>query len=132
MTDTDKKESPPKQVILICGSRYGMEGAAEVIRNILLKYDLAFTTVLHGGAPGIDSIAGKVAEMMKFPVKVEYADWNLGKKGGPLRNSRMIAMLSKNDHVYALPCKKSTGTWDTVDKAQRAGIPITVIDKWLK
>lgn len=122
-------EAPKRQLILICGTRLGTNGAADVIKRILSKYDPETTTVLHGGAPGIDSISGQIASMMKFPVKIEYADWSRGPRGGPERNDRMLAM--NPDHVYAIPDKKSIGTWDTINKARKKGIPTTVIDTWL-
>lgn len=122
-------EVSKRRLILICGSRLGTNGAVDTIKDILSKYDPMNTTILHGGAPGIDSIAGQIASMMKFPVKIEYADWSRGRRGGPERNDRMLAM--NPDHVYAIPDKKSIGTWDTINKAIKKGIPTTVIEKWL-
>ncbi len=54
------------------------------------------------------------------------ANWERGRRGGPLRNQRMLDE-AKPDWVVAFPTEKSKGTWDMVRRAEKAGVPIWIV-----
>jgi hypothetical protein len=86
------------------------------------------TTIIHGGAPGGDCLAGVCAEAAgcneyRFP-----AEWKaLGKKAGALRNIEMLH-TTQPDAVVAFPLKGSIGTWHMVREARKRGIPTFVVE----
>jgi hypothetical protein len=110
--------------VLVCGSR--TFGRAH---HVLLEAEFAAmpagTLIIHGGARGADEYAGVLAGRFGFKVQVFPADWSLGRRAGPLRNSEMLrvgphVVLAAHDGV-------SRGTLDTMMKARLLGIPVRVI-----
>jgi hypothetical protein len=79
-------------------------------------------TLLEGGAPGVDTVAGDFWESLGLPVETFRADWRRGHSGGPERNARMVA--SGATVGLAFPAPGSIGTWDCVRKMEAAGIPV--------
>ena len=102
---------------------------AAKIESILQKYDPKQDLLICGGAPGVDTLAEKMAKRKGFKVQVFRADWGrYGDSAGPIRNSAMIR--EKPDKVYCLPfptLQKSIGTRDTYSKAVAAKIPVVVL-----
>ena len=87
-----------------------------------LPYD---TTVISGGAPGVDSWAEDAARERGLRVSVKHADWDIyGRAAGPIRNTAIVAPA---DRVVAFWDGKSPGTADTIRKARDAGLPVEVI-----
>jgi DNA-binding MurR/RpiR family transcriptional regulator len=88
------------------------------------------SSVLTGGAAGVDAAAEMVALDMGYPVEVYRARWDtFGRAAGPLRNQLMIE--TKPDLVLAFPLRGSSrGTMDTVRRAHEAGIAVEVV--WLE
>ncbi|WP_052372155.1 SLOG family protein [Nocardia otitidiscaviarum] len=93
-------------------------------------------TVVHGACPtGADAHA---ASWFRLPdggsgvtfLEERYpAEWRLfGKAAGPRRNAEMVALGA--DLVLAFPLEgsreRSRGTWDCVDRARAAGIPVEI------
>lgn len=102
--------------VLICGSRaYNDLGAVmRFVRSLP-----ADTIVIHGGAVGVDLVAGNTALAYGLKVQVFRPDWEgLGRKAGMLRNSEMVAEC---DIGYAFWDGKSRGTADTIRKLKAAG-----------
>jgi hypothetical protein len=114
---------------LICGSRTSQPHFTSIIEDILKTYNPKEDLLICGGAPGVDTLAKKLAKQKGFEVKVLRADWGrYGDDAGPIRNSAMINL--KPDKVYCLPypnIKKSIGTRDTYNKAVAANIPVVVL-----
>jgi hypothetical protein len=133
--------------VLVCGGRaYGLakskapEAQAEAERQrqrVTQILDaavtrLGLTTVIQGGQDGADRWAAEWGFEREIPVATFTADWKrFGKTAGPIRNQRMINE-GKPDLVIAFP--GMFGTWDMVEKAQRAGIRVIRIDpeEWPK
>ena len=117
---------------LICGSRKWPETDAERVEEMLnyLDQEMLFMTIVVGGAPGIDTIAEKWARKRNKTVKVFAANWNkYGKSAGPRRNQQMLDE-GKPDIVIAFPDPKSSkGTQDMISKAERADLPLIIVDK---
>lgn len=65
----------------------------------------------HGGARGLDTIAGEIALVQGLEVVVYPADWSrYGKLAGTLRN-RMMVDTEFPHLVLAFPLPGSIGTW---------------------
>jgi hypothetical protein len=80
--------------------------------------------VITGGADGADTLAEEWARFHSYEVVTKEPDWDRhGEKAGLIRNSEIIALA---DLLVAFPTKKSRGTWDTVNKAKKKGIPYMV------
>lgn len=94
---------------LICGGRdwgdYDM--LDRCLRNLILNPQRA--TVIHGGARGVDVMAGAWAKANRVSQIVEVkADWQEhGRAAGPIRNKRMLDE-QKPDVVIAFPGGKGT------------------------
>lgn len=83
--------------------------------------------VIHGGAPGADSLAGWAAGQLGIKTEVYPADWaGLGKKAGPVRNEEMLKM-SEPDGCIAFYDGQGKGTRDMMARVVKAGVPLLVI-----
>lgn len=118
--------SSTKQRVLVCGDRFWKGGIAP-ISAVLEKYP-AGTVVIHGAAAGADYFAGIAAERLGFEVEPYPADWDkYGRAAGPVRNSLMLSQGRPTEvHAFHNDFEHSKGTKDMVQKARRAGIPVTV------
>ncbi len=84
-------------------------------------------TIISGGARGVDTTAIDFAIVNWCPFVEFKADWkNHGKSAGPIRNQAMLDQ-STPDLVVAFPGGK--GTADMVSRANKAGIPVRVINE---
>jgi len=115
---------------IFCGSRYWTD--REKIREVLsgLPSD---ATIIHGDAPGADSIAGWEAECTGRDVIAMPALWEtLGDAAGPERNERMLRLLlwvrDLGQEIMVVAFHEDPelgkGTRDMVNRARRAGVPI--------
>lgn len=111
-------------MVLVCGSRNWED--IHAIRMRLVKLPPK-TEVIHGAAPGADSIAGFLAEDFGFTVLRFPADWDRhGKSAGFRRNVQMLE--EEPDLVLAFQIDGSRGTQHTIDEARKRGIPVEVIE----
>ena len=116
--------------ILVTGSRKWEDRA--VIRDALLYHwtDLGSrrdTILIQGECPagGADKIAKEFWETGGMPVIGFYAGRSKdGKFLGPERNQRMVDFGA--DVCIAFPLGDSVGTWDCIERAKKAGIPVTI------
>lgn len=117
--------------ILVTGSRHHTE--RELIRRALLdaidrwqpEGGCGYVTVVHGGAPGADTIAGEIAHELRCVEEIHRADWaRYGRRAGPLRNAAMVRAGA--DVVLAFPLGASSGTRGCIALAVKARIPVTV------
>lgn len=80
------------------------------------------TTLIHGGARGADTLAGRWAEARGVSVEEFFADWEIyGRKAGPMRNARMIAE-ARADALLVFPGGELTQ--DLKQRARLAGLPV--------
>lgn len=108
--------------ILICGSRSWSDIHAIRMRLIALPPN---STIIHGAAPGADTIAGWLAGDFGFTVHAFPADWKKhGKAAGPIRNRQMLD--EKPDLVLAYWDGTSIGTSDCITEARKRGIPVEI------
>lgn len=112
--------------VLVCGGRDFAD--RDAMARALAPYkpkpvtDAGEHIIIHGGAPGADTLADEWCDVFGARKRVFLADWKQhGRAAGPLRNARMIAE-GKPDLVIAFPGGK--GTADCVRKAKAAGIKV--------
>lgn len=80
----------------------------------------------HGGARGLDTIAGEIALVQGLEVVVYPADWNLhGRRAGSIRNCVMVD-TEKPHVVLAFPLPESAGTWHCARHAASRGYEVYV------
>lgn len=117
--------------ILITGSRDWTDenAVAEALRDVWMGLGSdPDAIIVHGGASGADTLAGKAAAAMGLAVESHPADWKRhGKKAAPLRNAEMVDLGA--DVCVAFPLGTSKGTWGCVKLAEAAGIPVRIIRK---
>lgn len=123
--------------VIICGSRtWDDDQIIDVIVSGLAQ-EYAPLVVIHGAAPGADSMAeesahvdqvrGRNVDVVPFP-----ADWNRhGRAAGPLRNQQMLED-GKPDWVIAFTdnLEASRGTRDMVRRAHKAGVPCYIVSRY--
>jgi hypothetical protein len=120
--------------VLVTGSRDWEDRA--LIRAALKA--IGATIVIHGaqakknaatGEPmaGADWHAKMAANELGIPNIPYPAFWgNHGKAAGPIRNQKMIDENPDIGMCLAFPLPGSRGTWDCVERADKAGIPVRV------
>lgn len=113
--------------ILITGSREWAD--REAITRALVKAGRDAkvhpqkVTVVHGGARGVDTLAGEIAAGFGCAVEVHRADWvRHGRSAGHRRNASMVALGA--DLVLAFHLNGSPGTAHCMALARKAGIPV--------
>jgi hypothetical protein len=120
--------------VIVCGDRQGY--TPSVVRRVLtaLAEDHgASLVVLHGGARGVDAMAGDMARGLGITVEEYPADWRgKGRVAGFIRNQEMlesgaeqvIAFKRGFDHTL-----RRGGTEHMCRIAMDAGVPVVVIDE---
>lgn len=106
---------------LFCGSRHWTDAAAIAADVDALPPD---SIVIHGGAPGADTLAAQAAQARGLHVARVDALWRrYGRSAGPRRNRAML--LLHPDVVYAYP-QGGPGTAGMMALARERGIPVLV------
>jgi hypothetical protein len=112
-------------VVLVCGGRNYND--AHQVNSVLEEIHRAagIRRIVHGGATGADTLAGKWAAMNRIGSRVYHADWKTdGPSAGPKRNATMLAS-EMPDLVVAFPGGR--GTEDMVRKSIWAGVPVRMV-----
>lgn len=110
--------------ILITGSRKMTN--IDLMRDALRIYGPG--VIVHGAAPGADTLASEVAYEFGWPEERHPAQWNTYKKAaGPIRNKEMVKAGA--DVCIAFPIGQSDGTRDCMAQAKAAGIPVFEISQ---
>lgn len=110
--------------VVICGSRTWDDQATIAARMRTLPPD---TLVIHGGADGADTLAGRYAEGQGFHTCVCKPLWDYyGKSSGQRRNTIMLELAP--DLVIAFS-NGTAGTQGTIDQARKRGIPVQVFGR---
>lgn len=88
------------------------------------------TTLMDGGAPGVDTAVRGWAQRLGIPCVTYWANWeHEGNAAGPIRNRRMINALideaKTGGYPYALLAFPGhAGTTNCIQYARKAGVPI--------
>ena len=111
--------------VLVCGGRdySDYEYLASALDAIHRARPLRpITCIIHGGARGADSLAGKWAFERNVQVQVFMADWNAHRLGaGPIRNQKMI---DEGEPDLVIAFRGGRGTADMIARTRRAGIDL--------
>jgi hypothetical protein len=109
--------------VIVCGSR-GWTDAGPIYDRL---HQLApGTTVVHGGAKGPDTMAGRIAMALGLPVEVHPAKWDAhGRRAGIIRNEHMAALGA--DLCLAFWDGRSRGTANMIGTAQARNIPTEIV-----
>lgn len=87
------------------------------------------TTVISGGAAGVDTWAIEAAKKANLeteeylPDKENIKSYFDATKRMHERNQRIV---DESDVIYAFTEKDKGGTWDTIKRAKRKGIPVHI------
>lgn len=114
--------------ILITGSRDWTDYNA-IAMSIVgeIESHLEDVVIVHGAAPGADSLAGDFARAFNYTEERHPAQWEVhGKAAGPIRNQKMVDLGA--DVCLAFPLPQSRGTYDCMRRAEEAGIPVKVFN----
>ena len=117
--------------VLVCGGRdfndYNLLSSYLVelfVKSLLVPEDV---TIISGHARGADKLGEQFANANECKLSIFPADWEkYGKGAGHIRNQQMIDE-GKPDLVVAFPTKTSRGTYDMINKAKKAGLPVIVV-----
>ena len=113
---------------MVTGSRGWTDRAR--IADVLSSYDRDEWIVIHGGARGVDTIAGEVAAAQGFEVEIYMAEWDkYGRSAGFRRN---ITMVDCADEVIAFWDGRSRGTKHAIDAARERGLSVRVFREWTR
>ena len=111
--------------VLICGSRRYRNRLAIVkfVRSLPRS-----TVVIHGAAPGADSIADSAAEQLGLERLPFPADWNKFRGGaGPIRNKQMLDEGEPTEvAAFVSDPTNSPGTANMVLQSMMRGLPVVV------
>lgn len=115
--------------IAIVGSRAFKDfETTQNVRRAVLDYVSQLSpdvAIISGGAQGVDSFAKYAAELYGLDYEEYPADWGTyGKSAGMIRNA---AIVNAADEIMVWWDGKSKGTKNTIDRAHKAGKPVTVI-----
>ena len=107
---------------IIAGSRDIVD--LNVVLEAIANSGIDITTVVSGGARGVDTLGEHAAKMMNIPVMRYEADWDLyGKSAGYKRNG----VMAKNaDALIAVWDGKSKGTKHMIDLAHLRGLIVYI------
>lgn len=107
--------------IIVAGGRDYSDSATVFAVLDMIHAKRVVAEVIHGAAPGADSLGAQWAEARGIKVTPCPADWKAhGKAAGPRRNRHMLTL--KPDGVVLFPGGR--GTADMRKAALEAGVPV--------
>jgi hypothetical protein len=111
--------------LLVCGGR-DFDNYVHLARVLDALHGVKpVARVIHGGARGVDAMAGRWARARGIPCDVYPAEWDkFGKSAGMRRNADMLRN-GQPDMVAAFPGGK--GTRNMVELARKAGLAIMTV-----
>ena len=111
--------------LLVCGDRNWTDAA---LIHAELKKRPNVRLLIHGAAPGADTLAGKAAVECGIRVKAIPADWKrYGRAAGPIRNAAMLKEIPHLVLAFHDDIKHSKGTKNMIAQAYKAGVPYKLI-----
>lgn len=111
--------------VLVCGGRDFFE--REFVFRQLDKYhaQYKFTQVIHGAAPGVDSLVHEWAALRGVERRPFPAQWKTFKNAaGHIRNEQML-VEGQPDMVVAFP--GGAGTSNMIKQTLNAGLPLITV-----
>lgn len=97
----------------------------DVLDQASYALDQTFDEVIHGGARGVDVMAGQWAQQKGYPVRVFDADWAVhGRRAGYVRNQEMVNTCTAGIVVWD---GESKGTRHTIDLLITSNKPFVLV-----
>jgi hypothetical protein len=129
-----RKPSALRPRVIVGGSRTFTDYALLTRKLDRLLIKVVDPVVIHGGAKGADSLAGRWAEWNWYDQEIHHPDFETyGKSAGPIRNKAMVeAALSiagrrKSVAIFFWD-GKSPGTKQCIEYAKERGMTVRVIE----
>ena len=114
--------------VIIAGSR-NIDNY-DTVKEAIKKSGFEITTVISGGARGVDRLGEKYYYENNLKIQIFPADWNQhGKSAGYIRNKKMIDVA---DALIAVWDGQSKGTKHTINLANEKGIPVFILNPNVK
>lgn len=99
------------------------------VKEVLETYIPTGSLIVHGDAPGLDTVVDELAGRMYFSVVRYPADWDRYQRAaGPIRNREMIAVKPERVFCFHRNIKESKGTKDMYVECIKRYIPVTLFD----
>lgn len=96
----------------------------DLLLDAVEESQFEITTVVSGGARGVDHMGEIFAEEMNLKLTVYKADWERnGRAAGPIRNRKMA---ENADALIAIWDGKSRGTKNMIETATKLGLLVYV------
>lgn len=115
----------PGLTLGVVGSRHFTD--YELLKSLIdqIRHKFRVARLVSGGCDGVDTLAARYAREHSLPMVEHLAQWEIGKRAGPLRNDLIVADA---DVLLALVASNSRGTLDTIRKAKVKPIPVFEIN----
>ena len=108
--------------VIVAGSREFND--YDVVKEAIEESQFSVTTIVSGGARGVDALGEQYAEEMNLKLNLFYPDWDLHRKAaGPIRNAKMA---ENADALVAIWDGKSRGTKNMIETARKKGLRVYV------
>lgn len=96
----------------------------DTLLEAIAESQLQISTVISGGAKGVDALGEQYAESMNMQLDVYHADWERhGRAAGPIRNRKMA---ENAEALIAIWDGKSKGTKNMIETAEKLGLIVYV------
>jgi hypothetical protein len=108
--------------VIIAGGRdyHNYDTLVEAIKEAQFE----ISTVVSGGAKGVDALGEQYAENMNLQLNVYAADWERhGRAAGPIRNRKMA---ENAEALIAIWDGESRGTKNMIETATKLGLLVYV------
>lgn len=114
-----------KHKVVVCGGRNCKDRKLVFDTLSQLHEEKRFTQLAHGGAKGVDSLAGLWAIFNYVPVTVFLPDWIVYGKAAGVRRSVTMMQVFQPDILVAFPGGK--GTNHTIEIAKRKKVKCIIV-----
>jgi len=112
---------------IIAGSRGILD--VNLVFKVMKLSKFPITTIISGGAKGVDTLGEQIARQYNIPLEIYPADWDTyGKSAGYKRNE---LMASKAEGLVAIWDGQSRGTKHMIDIAKRYRLAIFIFNTTL-
>jgi len=108
--------------VIIAGSRDIVN--YDIVLDAIVDSKINITTVVSGGARGVDRLGERYAKEYNLPIEQYIPDWDgLGKKAGYVRNEQMA---DNADALIAIWDGVSKGTGHMINIAKRKNLTVFI------
>jgi hypothetical protein len=109
-------------IVIIAGGRDIHD--YQLVLDAVKESQFPISTVVSGGAAGVDALGERYSEEMNLNLKIFRADWEThGRAAGPIRNRKMA---ENAEALIAIWDGKSRGTKNMIETATKRGLLVYV------